>query len=82
MDKDFRISVAVVELTEAYDFIIHLTEISREQTMAEVTARDPSFIEHDREERILHRVTCTSGHILQCGLLASSERNTITFERK
>ena len=48
MDKDFRISAAVVELTEAYDFIIHLTEISREQTMAEVTARDPSFIEHDR----------------------------------
>ena len=36
MDKDFRISSAVAELTEAYVFIIHLTEISREQTVQEV----------------------------------------------
>ena len=48
MDKDFRISAAASELTEAYDFIIHLTEISREQTVEEVAARAPSFIEHDR----------------------------------
>ena len=49
MNKDLRISAAVAELTEAYDFIIHLTEISREQTVAEVAARNPSFMEHDKE---------------------------------
>jgi len=48
MDKDFRISAAVAELTEAYNFIIHLTEISREQTVEEVAERDPSFMEHDK----------------------------------
>ena len=48
MDKDSRISTAVAELTKAYDFIIHLTEISREQTVQEVTARAPSFMEQDK----------------------------------
>ncbi len=48
MDKDSRISAAVAELTEVYGFIIHLTEISREQTVQEVTARAPSFMEQDK----------------------------------
>jgi len=48
MDKGFRVAEAVAELIDAYDFIMHLTETSREQTVAEVAARDPSFIEHDK----------------------------------
>ena len=48
MDKDFRITAAVSELTEAFDFIMHLTETSREQTVQEVSVRDPSFTEHDK----------------------------------
>ena len=48
MDKGFRVVEAVAELIDAYDFIMHLTETSREQTVAEVAARDPSFIEHDK----------------------------------
>ena len=48
MDKDHRITVALGELTDVCEFIVHLTEVSREQTVEEVTARDPSFIEHDK----------------------------------
>lgn len=48
MDTDFRIAVAVAELTKACDFIIHLMEVSREQTVEEVAARAPSFMEHDK----------------------------------
>jgi len=48
VDKDFRISAAGAERTEAFNFIMHLTEISREQTVQEVAARDPSFMEHDK----------------------------------
>ena len=48
MDKDLRIGSAVAELIEACDFIMHLTEVSREQTVVEVAARDPSFMEHDK----------------------------------
>jgi len=48
MSKDSRIATALIELTKVCNFLIYLTETSREQTVKEVAARDPSFIEHDK----------------------------------
>jgi len=48
MGKDSRIAVALAELTEVCDFLIYLTEVSREQTVKEIAIRDPSFIDYDK----------------------------------